>query len=95
MDSSNYSVKDFVLNESFQKWILQPDDEVQFFWMNWLSGHPEKYNIIMEAKFVIQNIQASMDESVTDFYDVWYKINDSLGNHEVTDKTTGEAGGND
>ncbi len=40
---------------------------------------------------LIQNIQASMGESVTDFYDVWDKINDSLGNYEVADITTGKA----
>ena len=91
MDLSNYVVKDFVLNESFQKWILQPDDEVEFFWMSWLSDHPEKYNIIIEAKLFIQNINASMEESVNDFHDVWNKINDSLENSGVADKTTGKA----
>lgn len=91
MDLSNYVVKDFVLNESFQKWILQPDDEVQFFWMNWLSAHPEKYDVIMEAKFLIQNIHASLDGSAGDIYDVWDKINDSLENDEVADKATGKA----
>lgn len=77
MDLSNYVVKDFVLNESFQKWILQPDDEIQFFWTNWLTDHPEKYDVIMEAKLFIQNIRASIEEHVDDF-DVWNEINDSL-----------------
>jgi transmembrane sensor len=91
MDLSNYVVKDFVLNESFQKWILQPDDEIQYFWMNWLKDHPEKCDIIAEAKLFIQNINASMEESVPDFLDAWDKINDSLENFEVAEKTIDKA----
>jgi hypothetical protein len=87
MDLSNYVVKDFVLNESFQKWILQPDDEIQFFWTKWLTNHPEKYEVIMEAKLFIQNIHTSIEEHIGDSFDVWNEISDSLENFEVADKT--------
>jgi transmembrane sensor len=53
MDPSNYSVKDFVLNESFQKWTLEPDPEVKAFWENWVNEHPDKAEMIAEAKSVI------------------------------------------
>jgi len=52
----NYSINDFLLNESFRKWILEPDEEVNIFWEDWLHAHPDKIALIIEAKLVIQSI---------------------------------------
>jgi transmembrane sensor len=56
MDLINYSVKDFLLNESFQKWILELE-EVNIFWEDWLNAHPDKISLITEAKSAIQSIK--------------------------------------
>ncbi|HMJ70294.1 MAG TPA: hypothetical protein VK508_15425 [Cyclobacteriaceae bacterium] len=87
MDFSNYSVKDFVLNESFQKWVLQPDEEIQALWDNWLSAHPEKAEIVAEARTTIGNIKRAIEQNVDcDSEDVWDRISKDID--DLKDETT-------
>lgn len=75
MDFSNYSAKDFVLNESFQKWILDPDEETKAFWNDWMIKHPHKTEAVEEAKTLIQNIKSIVDKNVAcDSQEVWERI---------------------
>ena len=79
MDLINYSVKDFVLNESFQKWILEPDLEANIFWEDWLNTHPDKIELIREAKLMIQTIKESQEKELTREADqVWNMITESM-----------------
>lgn len=75
MDLINYAVKDFVLNESFQKWILEPDEEVRAFWEGWLNEHPIKTELILEAKSTILSIKEANEKNLTRERDkVWNMI---------------------
>jgi hypothetical protein len=79
MDLTNYSVKDFVMNESFQKWILEPDEEVNIFWEDWLNSHPDKEALISEARSTILAISEAYEKSVTYECDlVWNMITASM-----------------
>jgi len=53
MNYTNYSVVDFVMDEYFQQWVLQPDKETDTFWYQWLKDHPEKDNEVKEARKLI------------------------------------------
>jgi transmembrane sensor len=75
MDFSNYSAKDFVLNESFQKWILDPDEETRASWNDWMIKNPHKAEMVEEAKTIVQNIRNVLDKNaVCDADDVWARI---------------------
>jgi transmembrane sensor len=53
MDYSTYNVEDFILDENFQQWIKQPDAKSNAFWEVWLLQHPEKIDLIQEAKEIL------------------------------------------
>jgi transmembrane sensor len=72
MDFSSYSAKDFVLNESFQKWILDPDEETTAFWEDWIVKHPHRSENIEEARTIIRNIRSVIEKHVAcDRDEVW------------------------
>lgn len=79
MDISNFSIKDFLLNESFQRWVLDPDEDAKCFWENCLVAHPEKYEMMTEARTQIE----TMHQYFTGFgsaesVEVWQKISNSI-----------------
>lgn len=75
MDLSNNSARDFVLNESFQKWILDPDEETTAFWNAWTTAHPHKAEIVEEARMMILNIKGVLERNVEcDRDEVWKRI---------------------
>jgi transmembrane sensor len=79
MDLSNYAVKDFVLNESFQKWTLERDGHAETFWENWLNEHPDKIELIAEAKSIIQSIKETQEKDLLSECDqVWQRIAESI-----------------
>jgi len=53
MNYTNYDSNDFVLDEQFQAWVLDPDDETNLFWENFIQQHPEKQPEIKKAKKAI------------------------------------------
>jgi hypothetical protein len=79
MELSNYSVADFVLNESFQKWILESDDEAKVFWEDWLTVHPDKAEVISEARITIQSIRDAYEtKPIREYGEVWNRITASI-----------------
>jgi transmembrane sensor len=79
MDFENYSVKDFVLNESFQKWILEHDEDARIFWEDCLSAHPAKADLMREAQSVILSIKGGNDKHLTrEREQVWRMILESI-----------------
>ena len=53
MHFRNYNFKDFILDEQFQEWVLDPDEETNLFWENFIQHHPEKQPEINKAKTTI------------------------------------------
>jgi hypothetical protein len=79
MDLINYSVKDFVLNESFQKWILESDEEVRAYWDDWLNAHPNKTELIREARSTILFMKEANEKNLRRECDqVWNMITASI-----------------
>ena len=70
-----YSVSEFVLNEYFQQWILQPTVDTNNFWQNFLLENPHKEMEIKAAKEIILRFREDADSpSTTQMNDVWSKI---------------------
>ena len=51
----HFSVNDFALDEYFQSWILNPDENTEASWKSWLREHPEKANEVEEAREILHN----------------------------------------
>ena len=52
-----YSTIDFITDDFFIDWVLQPTPEHNQFWKDWLSNFPDKISIVTEAKETILNLQ--------------------------------------
>lgn len=65
MDFEKYKVfttEEFVLDNGFIQWILHPDEESDLIWAGFLTGHPEKRDLINEASFIIRSMQTVEEE---------------------------------
>jgi transmembrane sensor len=79
MDLINHSVKDFMLNESFQKWILDPDEGVTVFWEEWLAAYPDKAELVREATSLILSLKEAHEKDLKpESNEVWNMITASI-----------------
>jgi len=75
MRYSNYSAEDLALDDSFRKWVLNPDDETIQFWNRWLEGNPHKEEDVHKARQLVKLAGLRTDNETTiAFLDVWGKI---------------------
>lgn len=57
MDYNNYSVEDFISDESFQRYCLYSDDKDVRFWETWKLDHPHKLDEVEEAEFFVRSLK--------------------------------------
>ncbi|CAG5011985.1 hypothetical protein DYBT9275_05070 [Dyadobacter sp. CECT 9275] len=57
MDYTKFTAEDLVLDGYFRKWVNQQLPPEDTFWENWLADHPDKAEIISQAKFVISALE--------------------------------------
>ncbi|CCH55078.1 anti-FecI sigma factor, FecR [Fibrisoma limi BUZ 3] len=57
-----FTVRDFVLDDAFRRWILQPDEENMTFWHTFMLRHPEQQTAIDEAASIVLHLRASHDD---------------------------------
>ena len=75
MRYSNYSAEDLALDNSFRKWVLNPDDETIQFWNRWLDSNPHRKGDIHRAAQLVKLAGLRTDNEMTiAFLDVWEKI---------------------
>jgi transmembrane sensor len=88
MDFSNYSARDFVLNDSFQKWILEPDEETNAYWEEWIISNPNKSEAVEEARALIQSIKSTIEKNIKcDRDEVWERITKDINKKQPTSKS--------
>jgi transmembrane sensor len=56
MDFSNYSINDFVADESFQAYVADADSEAGRFWQAWLAEHPSQKIDVDQAYALVQGL---------------------------------------
>jgi len=61
MDYTNFNVLDFISDENFQNWVIQPNENSNDFWSRWLKKNPEKSKIVNKARSVLLNIKFKED----------------------------------
>lgn len=57
MEYNNYSVEDFISDESFQRYCLYQNERDIQFWEHWKKDHPHKQDDIGEAEFIVRSLQ--------------------------------------
>ena len=82
IDFHKYSVKDFLLDESFQRWARQegPSNTSQFYY--WLEEHPENRAILDDARTILLWLKSHFedDTSQNEIEVVWSKIQNTMNN---------------
>lgn len=90
MRYSNYSAEDFALDDSFKKWVLNPDDETVQFWNRWLENNPHQKEEIHTAAQLVKLAGLRTDnELTTAFLDVWEKIKENAEQQTQQQRTHG------
>jgi len=82
MDLFRYTVKDLLLDESFQRWVLHPDNG-ESIWDSWQHRHPEHFEILEDARAILLLLRDRMEEETeADAHEVWSKLTQSLEEEE-------------
>lgn len=84
----NYSVEDFLWDEKFRYDTLNPNENNKY-WDNWVQRHPEKKQIVDDAKKIILSL--SVDEAEINEDEIQFLISDTiklLDNNSVTNTFT-------
>lgn len=55
-DYTRFLTEDFVADEYFQSWVLNPDEHTEIFWQSWMQEHPEKTRYLKEARDILQSL---------------------------------------
>jgi ferric-dicitrate binding protein FerR (iron transport regulator) len=63
MNYLDYLPEDFLADEYFQQWVLQPDAENQQFWENWLRQNPAKRPAVEQARQILQSLHLQTDSA--------------------------------
>jgi len=75
MDYKDYTVRDFLHDELFRKWIENPDHGTKLFWETWMRENPDQRNTVEQARDVLLLI--GTDEytpTAEDQAEVWSRI---------------------
>lgn len=82
IDFLNYSIKDFLLDESFQRWIDQHDVVAAEELDNWLEMHPEKRDTVEQARKMLIQMQLHFETDTTskEIEEIWSRIQNTIDN---------------
>ena len=53
---ASFTLSDFITDPFFQDWVISPEGEAATFWDDWLERHPEKAEMIREAKMLLESV---------------------------------------
>lgn len=60
MNDSYNKVEDFLTDELFRSWVTNPTPEIESHWDLWLGNHPEKKEMVLEAKKIVKGLEFSV-----------------------------------
>ncbi|MES2733713.1 MAG: FecR domain-containing protein [Bacteroidota bacterium] len=80
MSYLDYQAEDFLMDESFRKWLLNADPATSQWWENWLTQYPEKTAVVNQAKQLAQLIHFEhYSLSLYESQQLWQAILANLG----------------
>ena len=86
MKYDNYKVADFLDDDFFISWVLQPTNDKDIYWKNWLAEHPEKEPTVIHAKAIITGLQYKKvfhpkNDEILDSYENILRQSTKITNH--------------
>ncbi|PWV53534.1 FecR family protein [Chitinophaga sp. S165] len=88
MDYKDYTVKDFLHDELFRKWIERPDHDTNAFWETWMHENPDHRATVEQARDILlligteEHIPTAEDQA-----EVWSRIAYTI--HETPERRVG------
>lgn len=76
----NYTVEDFITDESFINYHFRLNETDRVFWEEWLNKNPTKKIIAEEASLLIQSLSLTLTEK--EYQDEFRKIEDAISKKE-------------
>lgn len=56
---SSFETDDFVLDDNFRNWVIQPTPERNAFWNQFIVEHPHQHKKVEEARLLVQALQVN------------------------------------
>lgn len=63
MKNTHNTIEDFLMDDRFAKWALQPDEKLDQIWENYISAHPDKKGIIQQAKAFLLKLNSQQSSA--------------------------------
>lgn len=87
MDYKDYTVRDFLHDELFRKWIERPDHDTELFWETWMRENPDHRTTVEQARDVLLLIGTEEHTpTAEDRAEVWSRITYTI--HETPENTS-------
>ncbi|MBA4056870.1 MAG: hypothetical protein C0490_19305, partial [Marivirga sp.] len=78
-DYAQYTLTEFLEDDSFIQWVINPDPRTISFWETFLTKHPEKEPIVREASSLIRVYRKQETFTNDERRDeVWKRIDSSI-----------------
>lgn len=77
---NHFDVEDFVCDDAFIQWCLQPSKESIAFWNEWMKQHPHQRTTIEIAAQIVKDLHTIEQEKQEENYeqDIWNKIENNI-----------------
>ncbi|WP_020529371.1 FecR family protein [Flexithrix dorotheae] len=81
----DYNLEAFLNDSFFVEWVINKDSKNNFFWVKWISNHPEKLEVVSKAKAIISSVEYKVkyQRNEKDFIEVLENILDSNENQGI------------
>jgi transmembrane sensor len=78
-DYAQYTLTEFLEDDSFVQWVIDPDAKSNSFWQSFLMSHPEKGDVIREASSIIR-VYRKQSTFINEEHraEVWKRIDASI-----------------
>jgi len=66
IDYRKYTAEEFIADEKFRRWILEPSFEAELFWENWLDENPDKRGEVDQAIVLLSGVNEKYSDDDLD-----------------------------
>lgn len=93
-DYNQYSINDFVLDESFRRWVFHPDEQTMSFWHTFMLRNPDQQAVIKEASHILLHLRVRRDDLTDASRErIWQGLESAYDRAGLTDQEPRSASG--
>jgi transmembrane sensor len=82
---SDYEINDFLKDESFINWVLDPDSPGGRSWQSWMNANPDKKDAAQKAIDVIRSLDFKKETVAENFYvNLKQRIDQTIASEDTT-----------